>query len=290
MSLSPSNRGHLLRRIIAWAENRADILALVLVGSSARDELPADEWSDIDLVLVAAEPEVYLDSAAWAAEIDEPWIATLERGPDGKIVERRVLFRSGIDADFIVIARAGLSAFQAEPLRSITARGMKILLDKEHLMPELQKEEQRSGAPILPSFAEFSEQVNDFWFHAVWTAKKLRRGELWTAKSCCDGYMKRLLLRMIEWRALALGGANAASGAVWYNGRFIERWAGAELVERLGTAFAHYDEAGIWQALSNTLDLFGAISRETAQRLGYAYPQEEAQGITRWVNAKLNDP
>ena len=56
MPISPSSRGLLLRRIIAWAESRADILALVLVGSSARDELPADEWSDIDLVIVAAEP------------------------------------------------------------------------------------------------------------------------------------------------------------------------------------------------------------------------------------------
>jgi aminoglycoside 6-adenylyltransferase len=275
-----SRREQLLRQIITWAESRADILAVVLVGSGARLDLPADEWSDIDLVLVAADPSAYLGSDAWCAAIDEPWIGTLERGPDGQIVERRVLFRSGIDADFIVIS-SDLRALQTEPLQSITARGMRVLLDKDMLLCGLTGEERQAAAPQPPSRAEFAELVNDFWFHAVWAAKKIRRGELWTAKSCCDGYMKRLLLAMIEWRAQPSG------AAIWYSGRFIERWAGADVVARLGSVFAHYDEADIWRALIQTMELFAAISRQTAQRLGYAYPDEQARGISAWVKEKL---
>jgi len=57
-----------------------------------------------------------------------------------------------------------------------------------------------------PAPAEFLNAVNDFWYHAVWTAKKLRRGELWIAMSCLDSYMKRRLLQMIEWHARATHG------------------------------------------------------------------------------------
>ncbi len=277
-----SRREQLLRQIIAWAESRADIKALGLVGSGARLDLPADEWSDIDLVLVAEDPSAYLGSDNWCAAIDEPWVGTLERGPGGQIVERRVLFRSGIDADFIVIS-SDLRALQTEALKSITARGMRILLDKDMLLCGLMGEERQAAVSPAPSCAEFTELVNDFWFHAVWTAKKMRRGELWTAKSCCDGYMKRLLLAMIEWHAQPSG------TATWYSGRFIERWAGADVVARLGSVFAHYEEADIWRALIQTMELFAAISRGMAQRLGFAYPDEQARGISAWVKAKLGE-
>jgi len=48
-----------------------------------------------------------------------------------------------------------------------------------------------------PSEEQFTEKVNDFWYHAVWTMKNLRRGEVLTAKACCDGYMRRFLLKAI---------------------------------------------------------------------------------------------
>jgi len=41
-----------------------------------------------------------------------------------------------------------------------------------------------------PAQDEFLDLINDFWYHTVWTAKKLRRGELWTAQGCSDSYMK----------------------------------------------------------------------------------------------------
>jgi aminoglycoside 6-adenylyltransferase len=276
-----SKREDLLRKIIAWGESSAEIKALVLIGSSTREDPPADEWSDIDLVLIAADPGAYLDSNERFAALGEPWIATVERGPDGKIVERRILFRSGIDADFIVISPGHMQAFAEEPLKSITARGAKILVDKEKLLPELESEKRQAAAPEAPTGETFGELVNDFWFHSVWTAKKLRRGELWTAKSCCDGYMKRLLLAMVEWHAAAPG------GAAWYNGRFIERWARADIVAQLEHTFAHYEEGDVWKALVKTMELFDAVARETARRLGYAYPEEEAQRIARWVTARL---
>ena len=43
----------LLARIVAWAEAQPDVRGAILVGSYARSERPADESSDLDLVVVA---------------------------------------------------------------------------------------------------------------------------------------------------------------------------------------------------------------------------------------------
>jgi len=125
--------------------------------------------------------------------------------------------------------------------------------------------------------------VNDFWFHAVWTAKKLRRGELWTAKRCCDDYLKReLLLRVLEWQAQA-----AQEGAVdtWFNGRFMEQWASPAALEKLRIAFAYYEEEDVWRALRVSMDLFDEVARETAKRWGFGYPAENVDKVIRWVEA-----
>ena len=84
--------------------------------------------------------------------------------------------------------------------------------------------------PIPSSEAEYLNIVNDFWFHTVWTAKHLRRGELWWAKSCCDGYLKNLLLRMLEFHARATKGPDFDT---WMSGRFLETWADPRAVAAL---------------------------------------------------------
>jgi aminoglycoside 6-adenylyltransferase len=124
--------------------------------------------------------------------------------------------------------------------------------------------------------------VHDFWFHAVWTAKKLRRGELWTAKSCCDDYMKRLLLRMVEWHTHATSGRMVDT---WFNGRFMEQWASPAVLRELRKAFAHYDEDDIWRALLASMALFHQIANETAGHLQFAYPAENAEKVIGWVTA-----
>jgi len=148
-------------------------------------------------------------------------------------------------------------------------RGVRFLVDKEGFAARL------AGIPAArlsyqpPTEAEFLNLVHDFWYHTVWTAKKLRRGELWTAKLCCDGYLKQLLRRMLEWHTRARQGESTDT---WMNGRFLEEWADARAVAALPAIFAHYDAPDVWRALSATMALFHWLALEAAEILGYAYP------------------
>jgi aminoglycoside 6-adenylyltransferase len=282
MESNISIRTQMLDRIVELCHSRLDIRALALVGSNARDERTADEWSDIDLILIVENSDPYLHSTDWLQPISQPWLNTLERDAQGRIFEQRVLFQNGIDVDFIVLSNDQVLSLQKEPLVSIIARGFKLLLDKDGFFPCDLRHAAVKGQFQRPSQHHFSELVNDFWFHSIWSAKKLKRGEIWTAKSCCDIYMKRLLLTMIEWHAHELQGWDKET---WYNGRFIEHWADGWVIESLATAFAHYDRDDIMLALMATMTLFDRIAKETAHKLAFHYHENEYQKVMDWLTS-----
>ncbi|MEI6309748.1 MAG: aminoglycoside 6-adenylyltransferase [bacterium] len=273
----------LIHTFVAWAQGQEDIHLAFVLGSRARTDHPADEWSDLDLVTITKDARPYLERADWVDNIGKAWLTFIETN-DGSM-ERRVLFDGGLDVDFAFIP---LETFQTMlinkvdlAIADIFRRGVRVLLDKDNQLPDSSKFSSAWKAPLPPSEAEFLQVVHDFWYHAVWTAKHLRRGELWWGKSCCDGWLKSLLQQILEWHARATRGPGHDT---WLRGRFLEEWADPRVVAQLSGAFAHYDPADIWHALAVTMDLFRMVSLETAGLLGYSYPTDGAEYATGLVN------
>ena len=258
----------IIKQFVSWATTQDEIRAAIVVGSRARDDHPADAWADLDIIVVAHEPGRYVRDPAWAERIGTPWIAFIEETPDGTALERRVLFAGGLDVDFAFIdATRVLDGGAVAMARAVFSRGMRVLLDRDGLID-------RIGVPSAPAAPEppdaetVRQVVSDFWYHAVWTAKHLRRGELWWAKSGCDGRLKELLRIALEWSAAVRGRDH------WFRGRFFEEWVDPAIRSRLESAFARYDEADIWRALLVTMDLFTEVAPAAAQALGLPYPAE----------------
>ena len=61
-------------RIAAWAESHPDVRAILVVGSRARRDSPADEWSDLDLMVFATHYEEYLANDSWLDDIGPTWL------------------------------------------------------------------------------------------------------------------------------------------------------------------------------------------------------------------------
>jgi aminoglycoside 6-adenylyltransferase len=57
------------------------------------------------------------------------------------------------------------------------------------------------SAAATADAAEFAQLTHDFWYHPLWTAKKLRRGEVWIAKQSCDCHLKALTVRLLARRS-----------------------------------------------------------------------------------------
>ena len=271
----------LLDTIVRYAEANDAVSALILIGSQARDARKADAFSDIDLLLIVQDPEPFIRSDAWLQDISGVHISFTEHTIDGQI-ERRVLLDGAQDVDFVIIGeQAAAQALERGEAANILRRGYKVLVNKAHfpLPPPV------PPAAFVPAEeAEFQNTVHDFWFHTVWTAKKLLRGEVWAAKFCADGYMKYKLLWMIEQHEHAVRRSGCDT---WYGGRFIDSWVDESIRRELETAFAHYTREDIAAALRITMQLFRRLATETADIQGFAYPTHADEYATQWVQEHL---
>ena len=62
------------------------------------------------------------------------------------------------------------------------------------------------------------------------------------------------------------------------------------MIERLRETFPHYDPVEIHRARLETVDLFRTLARETATKLGYAYPTELEETVMTWVRKQEPSP
>ena len=266
------------RRFADWAAEQSVIQAVIVVGSRARSDHPADEWSDLDLVVFASDASSYLQDSTWLntfgtviaaitdsfGQRDQEWIAMYA---DGSKLD--VAFLS-IDPAAAPTVQAMLTAF---PYPVVLQRGMRVLIDRTgsengvRLRP--------IATPQPPTSLEFTALVNRMRLDATKTAKFIRRRDLWRAKQLCDGEMKQHLLTMLEWHAAA----QTDQRDIWYDGRFLSEWADPQAMDKLPATFAAYEAADLQRALFATLDLFRRLAHEVAGKLDYAYRPQTDQFV-----------
>ena len=268
-----------------WARERDDVRALLVVGSQARANVPADRWSDLDLVLIVDDPDPYAEDPSWVREFGQPVLTFIEDTPVGQR-ERRVLYESGEDVDFPLFPVSALELLEgSENAAHLLARGYRVLIDRIGLAERLARVAGSAEQPSPPTQRDLTQLTSDFWYHALWAAKKLRRGEVFTAKGCLDGYMKSRLVTLLEWHARAI----EASVDTWHDGRFLERWADSGALAALERAFAHYDVRDVARALWETIDLWQGLEGETASRLGFELVLDHGD-LRRRVAEVVPDP
>lgn len=285
------------KRFVKWARYRSDIRAAVVVGSQARLDHPADEWADLDIMVVTTDPQHYISTTDWIEKIGNPILTYLEAPLGEDDMERRVLFEGMLDVDFAIIPyknvqqlfqnvqqllKDKISPNNLEFELQLFNRGIRVLLDKDKMITQLQKQISsiETSHTYQPTESEFLEVVSDFLHHAVWTAKHLQRGELWWTVTCLDCHMQRLILRMIEWHAFALHGS---SYDTWFRGRFLEEWAHPRALKGLQSVFAHYNKDDIKHALLEAIAMFGWMAVEIAEKLSYAYPAKAEKQVIEWI-------
>lgn len=268
-----------------WAAERDDVRALLVVGSQARRDAPADRWSDLDLILLVDDPRPYLEDASWVEELGTPVVTFLEATLDGHW-ERRVLYETGEDVDFVLFPAAVLDRLeQSENATALVRRGYRVLLDRIGLAGRLERIASTRTPLAPPTAHEFRELAGDFWYHALWTAKKLRRGEVFSAKECLDAYLKARLTTLLRWHARAVD----PSVDTWHGGRFLERWADPGALAALERAYARYDLRDVARALWETVDLWQGLEEEVARRLDLDVGLDHAD-LRRRLAAVVPDP
>ena len=274
------------QRFAAWAQTQAAIQAVIVVGSRARSDHSADEWSDLDLVVFAGEAASYLHDPAWLSTIGD-LMASVSNSFGQHDQEWIALYADGckIDVAFLAIDPAAPPTLQAMldtfPYPVVLQRGVRVLIDKTGSPAKLCLP--MIGAPRPPSEAEFTALVNRMWLDAFKTAKFIRREDLWRAKQLCDCELKQHLLMMLEWHAAV----QPDKRDIWYDGRFLNEWADPQAAAELSVVFAAYTTADLGRALLATIDLFRRLAHEVTERLDYSYPNKTEQFVESHIRRIL---
>ena len=160
-----------------------------------------------------------------------------------------------------------------------------MLVDEIGLAERLARVAATAGEVPPPTQHHLTELSSDFWYHALWAAKRLRRGEVLVAKECVDGYLKERLVELLRLHALAVDPALDT----WHGSRFLERWADPGALSALESAYARYELRDVARALWVTIDLWESVELETARRLGLGAELDRAE-LRRRIAEVVPDP
>lgn len=267
------------RRLIAWAEQRDFVRAMLITSTRADPAAAVDAYSDYDIVLVVADVRAMHINRNWLADFGPVMVSywdpvflnpTFGLEQTGNVT----YYMSGLHIDF--------SLWPIELMRRIAAAptlpddldvGYRVLLDKDGLTDGLRPPTHTAYIPKPPTESAFQQMIEDFLSDAPYVAKCLLRDELLPAKWCLDYDMKHVFLRpMLEWHMECDHGWQVPLGVL---GKGLKRRLRPDLWRELESTYASGDIESQWPALFRTLALFRRAGVDVANCLGFTYPSDK---------------
>lgn len=122
-----------LQQFVDWAANQADILAVALVGSYARGQ--ARQTSDVDLVMIAADPARLLQRPAWVERFGR--VRQVQIEDYGKVTSVRAWYRDGLEVEFGLTNREWVRQPLDPGTRRVIEQGLRVVYEQENILSKL---------------------------------------------------------------------------------------------------------------------------------------------------------
>jgi aminoglycoside 6-adenylyltransferase len=265
----------MIETLEAWVLIRRDVRAVLLVGSHARNDHPADEFSDIDVVLTVDDPESFLLSSDWLRELGDVIADVVEPTVIGGMSERRVLFASGQDVDFSVVPTEMMRLLgdfsDVVEVRQLFGRGNRVLKDDLGVRDAIEAIPPLEPGGLPLSEADYRALSNGFWYQLICATKKWRRGELWVAMTSCEGILSKALVDLVRWRTQL----RHPSMEIWHGTRYLEEWADSATMDELAATRTGYGVQEIGLSLRRLGALFRQLEAECREISGFAAAVDE---------------
>jgi aminoglycoside 6-adenylyltransferase len=275
----------MIEALIDWGNSHSEIRALLLTGSRAIDGR-SDAFSDYDLAVFLKDDTEFLSSNDWLEELGSPWVCVHETIEwKGTVLPTRlVIFDPGEKVDFAFYPTWVLEDFAQKPLPDAFAAGYHILVDKDTHAAKMDEPSNDCYQESPPTEKEFLRIIEEFWFELWHVAKYLARADLWSADFRMTGIKQEFLLPMIRWHTQAKHDWEYATHS---QGKRMQEWVDSEIWNAVSRCLPGFGGAGYPKAVTCTMELFRRLAKESAERLGYSYPQQIDDRISLFIASCL---
>lgn len=230
-----------INKLRTWSQNEKSIHGVIILGSQVRAEFEGDEWSDLDVLLLADTPSDFMQSDKWLDYLGKAVCIAAEETPLNGVnmtwTVKRVLFTDNQAVDFSI-----LPSDRVDDVLSMNAEfhayGYEIIYDahpnilKVKIETNLVKVKEELPKPATE--VELQQTINHLLFELLFAAKKIRLHELWVAVSSINQQINNRLLQLIELHAVSVA---KTSQGIRYDGRFLEQRIPQATLEKLPLCF-----------------------------------------------------
>lgn len=263
-------------QILAFAKERSNIRAIAQSGLRLDRNAPIDLMRDyhFDLFILDKEIESYKMNQDWIQQFGETVITRMTDLAESSYLFQ-IQYQDGVrlDLQFVCLSHY-LKTIYSDSL-------IKILLDKDGVIPPLDEPNDSSHYVEKPSYEQFYEVLNRLWWSQIEVAKAVYRDELPLAKGVYDGIMMPLITELLSWK---IGLQYGWAVDIGREGRWIKRF----LSENIYSEFIHlYTTKGylsIWEKLFCIGPFANKIALEISRELNYPYSEQEVQRVTKFLH------
>jgi aminoglycoside 6-adenylyltransferase len=262
--------------ILGFAREDERIRAVIMNGSRANPNSPADIFQDYDIVYVVTDIPSFKAKPDWIDIFGERMIMQL---PDEMVDPPPSDWPSyGYLMQFADGNRIDLTLFPVDKLDALERDSQSILLlDKDGIIKPFPPPSDQDYLPKPPTAKVFADCCNEFWWVSTYVAKGLWRAEITYAKAMQDGYVRPMLMKMLDWFVGIQTDFSVSPGKL---GKYLNDYLDPETWELLLATYADADYDNTWDSLESMCQLFRTTSQIVSAHFGFEYPLEDDQKVS----------
>ncbi len=276
------SENEIIKLILDTARNDERVRAVILNGSRANPEAKKDIFQDYDIVYFVNELETFTRNHRWIDVFGERLILQMPdqmKLPDfdnnsENTFAYLMIFTDGNRLDLTLFPIEKIeSAFNFDSLSVL-------LLDKDNLFPDFPPADDSDYLIKKPDEKEFSDVCNEFWWVITYVAKGLWRGEIIYAKDMLENPVRKMFMKIIEWRIGINTDFSVNFGA---SGKNLKQYVDVELYEKILATYADSNIENLWKSLFLMTDIFDESAKNIADYFGFSYNNVESLNVINYL-------
>ncbi|HLO14142.1 MAG TPA: aminoglycoside 6-adenylyltransferase [Anaerolineales bacterium] len=269
----------MLDLILNVAENDDNIRAVIMNGSRVNSNAKKDPFQDFDIVYLVRDVEPYKRNKDFIKPFGDLMIMQTPEDMTDPPPENDGHYTYLMQ--FLDGRRIDLSLYSLENISALIADSLTVvLLDKDHLIPELPLPSDRDYLPQKPTAKLFEDCCNEFWWVSPYVAKGLWRDELTYTKHILDVFVREQLMKMLVWYVGVQTDFQKSPGKL---GKYFKQFLDPELWKLLECTYTDSQPEHIWEALFAMGDLFRQTGQSVAKHFGFNYPEQDDKNVNNYL-------